>query len=275
MAFNTAVAYAQAAVERFKRGSLTDAVMSAGYDWTSSKSVVLTTNDLGTVGDYTRTGVSRYGAPTELGNTQQTLIVTKDRSFTYTIDKRGRQEAAMTNDAASTLARTIDQVIKPEIDVYRLAACLAATPVAHIPLPAAITKTNAYTSVLALNELLDEDRIPNDGRILFATPAALNFLKQDANFTKPSDMGMALAIKGQVGEVDGVPVIKVASSIMPLNTAFMLVHKDAIAAPVVLEEYKTHIDPPGISGWLIEGRFVYDAFVVTTLNNAFAAWKIA
>lgn len=275
MAINTATLYAQAALERFQRGSLTDGIMQGGYDFTSAKSIVLTTNDLGTVGDYLRSGVTRYGTPTELGNTQQTLTLSQDKSFTYTIDKRGRQEAALTNDAASTLARTIDQVIKPLVDTYRLAACLAGTPVAHIPVPAAITKTNAYTSILALNELLDEDSVPNDGRVLLATPAVLNFLKQDANFLKPSDMGMAMTVKGQVGEVDGVPVVKVRSSLMPLNTAYMMIHKDAIAAPMVLEEYKTHIDPPGISGWLVEGRFCHDAFILSTYANALAAWKTA
>ena len=38
----------------------------------------------------------------------------------------------------------------------------------------------------------------------------------------------------------------------------------ACTAPKQLEEYRIHDNPPGISGWLCEGRFIYDAFV---LNN--------
>jgi len=275
MAFNVATKYNEAALERFARGSLTDQIMNGGFDFTSSKSVVLTTNDLGSLTDYTRSGVNRYGTPTELGNTNQTLTLAKDRSFSYTIDKRGRQEAALTNDAAKTLARTIDQVIAPEVDTYRLAAVLAGTPSAHIPTPAALTKTNAYASVLSLNELLDEDHVPQIGRVLCATPAAINFLKQDTAFIKQSELGQQVAFNGQVGEVDGVAVVKVPSVLMPTNTAMMLMHKDAIATPMVLEEYKIHQDPPGISGWLIEGRFCHDAFVLSTYANALAAWKVA
>ena len=39
-------------------------------------------------------------------------------------------------------------------------------------------------------------------------------------------------------------------------------------APTKLESYKAHEDPPGISGSLVEGRIVYDAFV---LDNKKAA----
>ncbi|MBR4026707.1 MAG: hypothetical protein IKJ01_04010 [Lachnospiraceae bacterium] len=41
----------------------------------------------------------------------------------------------------------------------------------------------------------------------------------------------------------------------------MLSHKCACCAPTQLESYKTHQDPPGIDGTLVEGRIVYDAFV--------------
>ena len=41
----------------------------------------------------------------------------------------------------------------------------------------------------------------------------------------------------------------------------MLSHKSACCAPTQLADYKTHQDPPGISGTLVEGRIVYDAYV--------------
>ena len=48
---------------------------------------------------------------------------------------------------------------------------------------------------------------------------------------------------------------------LPEDFGFMLSHKSACCAPTQLEDYKTHQDPPGISGTLAEGRFVYDAYV--------------
>ena len=45
-------------------------------------------------------------------------------------------------------------------------------------------------------------------------------------------------------------------------------HDETTVAPVKLSEYKTHQDPPGISGSLVEGRIVYDAFVLDNKKMA-------
>lgn len=42
----------------------------------------------------------------------------------------------------------------------------------------------------------------------------------------------------------------------------------ATVSPVKLAEYKTHDNPPGISGWLCEGRIYYDAFVLNNKKKA-------
>lgn len=52
------------------------------------------------------------------------------------------------------------------------------------------------------------------------------------------------------------------------NFGFMIAHPVATVAPTKLEEYKVHQDPPGISGELIEGRIVYDAFVLDNKKKA-------
>jgi hypothetical protein len=49
---------------------------------------------------------------------------------------------------------------------------------------------------------------------------------------------------------------------LPVKFGFMLAHPSATVAPTKLEQYKTHENPPGISGELVEGRIVYDAFVL-------------
>lgn len=55
---------------------------------------------------------------------------------------------------------------------------------------------------------------------------------------------------------------------LPKNFGFMVAHPCATVAPTKLESYKTHQDPPGISGSLVEGRIVYDAFVLDNKKNA-------
>ena len=51
-------------------------------------------------------------------------------------------------------------------------------------------------------------------------------------------------------------------------SGFLIAHPSATVAPTKLESYKTHLDPPGISGQLVEGRIVYDAFVLENKAKA-------
>lgn len=55
---------------------------------------------------------------------------------------------------------------------------------------------------------------------------------------------------------------------MPANAGFMICHPVATVAPTKLEDYRVHQDPPGISGELVEGRIVYDAFVLDNKRKA-------
>jgi hypothetical protein len=53
---------------------------------------------------------------------------------------------------------------------------------------------------------------------------------------------------------------------------FMIVHKDAVAAPIKLADYYVHSvaagnKAPGIHGDLIEGLVVYDCFLLDALNT--------
>jgi N4-gp56 family major capsid protein len=173
------------------------------------------------------------------------------------------------------LARQIDEVITPEIDVYRLAAMSAAGIAAGNTATAAITSSNAYSKFLDAGAALDEDKVPAAGRIAFVTPAFYNFIKLDPTFTKATEIAQNMLIKGQVGEIDGVKIVKVPSTYLPANTAFLITHQIATVAPKKLQDYKTHDNPPGINGWLVEGRLRYDAFVLNNKANAIYVHKIA
>jgi hypothetical protein len=84
-----------------------------------------------------------------------------------------------------------------------------------------------------------------------------------------------MLIKGQVGEVDGVKIVMVPSIYLPANTEFIVTNPIATVAPKKLEDYKTHDNPPGINGWLVEGRMIYDAFVLKNKVNAIYVHKNA
>lgn len=83
-----------------------------------------------------------------------------------------------------------------------------------------------------------------------------------------TDIAQEMRLKGVVAMIDGLTVIKVPSNRLPENFGFMVAHPSATVAPTKLEEYKVHQDPPGLSGELVEGRIVYDAFVLENKAKA-------
>lgn len=275
MAINLATKYDKKVVERFKLKSLTEAFINRDYDWTGVETVKVYSIPTVALNDYTRTGTSRYGTPTELDDTIQEMKVTQDKAFTYTIDKGNKQDSMNVRDAGKSLARQIDEVIVPTKDKYRVDIIVKAGIKAGgtNTTPTAITKSNAYEKFLEGQEYLDDQKVPLEGRVAGVSSAFYKFLKLDPSFVKNSDLGQKVAFKGQVGEVDGVKIIKMPKSYFPDGCPFFITHPSVTVSPDKLQDYKIHDNPPGINGNLVEGRVRYDAFVLDARKNGIYAYQ--
>lgn len=272
MSQNLASKYSDRVDERFKLKSLTDSAVNQDYDWTGVNTVVIYSIATAAMNNYVRNSTNRYGTPADLGTNTQTLTLTRDRSFTFVIDRGDWSESQMVTESGKALARQIDEVVVPEIDVYRLGVWNASAHAQknHGATIAAVSTSNAYQIFLEVNAILDNNKVPMPGRIAFITPNFYNNIKRDSSFSKNADLAYTDLKNGQIGEVDGVALIKVPSSYMPYDTDLILVHPSATVAPLKLEDYKTHDNPPGINGWLVEGRLIYDAYVTNSKQGAVA-----
>ena len=268
MAINYAEKYSPQVDERFKLGSLTTALVNNAYDWLGVATVKVYSVPTAEMNEYTLTGSNRYGTPAELNNEVQEMTLAKDRSFTFTIDKKSEDDTMGVMAAGAALARQIDEVIIPEIDTYRISKLVAGAPTANVIKDIAVTKANAYEKFLSVQEILDNKKVPTGGRICMCTPGYYNMLKLDEAFTKKGDMATKIAINGLVGEVDGVYIVKAPKSYFPENVNFLITNPIVMPAPIKLTEYKIHDDAPGISGHLVEGRIRYDAFVLDQKKDA-------
>ena len=281
MAVNYASKYAGVVDERFRLGSLTSAIINNNFDWLGVKTVKVFSRDLATLNDYATTGSNRYGTPDELGNNEQEMTITQDKSFTYTIDASSEQDTNGTMEAAATLRENIDNLVIPAMDTYRLSVLVANAPTkgsvsgkTHI-VTKAVTSANAYEEFLACQEVLDDDKAPQMGRICIAAPGYLNKIKLDEHFTKAGDMGTQIAINGYAGDIDGVSTIKVPTSYLPANVDFIITNASVMPSPVKLQEFKINYNAPGISGALVEARVRYDAFALDKKKDAIAVHKSA
>lgn len=264
MAINVAKKFSEKVVERYKIKAITGKGESNEYKWDGVKSVTVYSIPTVPLVNYTRSGSSRYGTPTELEDTIQEMIVTQDKSYSITVDTGNNDEQLNIKKSGQILARQTDEVITPELDKYKFATWCAKVGI-QSSVATNITQSNAYTSFLAGQEKLDDANVPMTGRLCYAKPSYINLLKLDPNFIKASELAQNMLIKGQVGEVDGVPIIKAPTSYFPLKTEFILIYPGCSITPVKLKDYKVHQNPPGINGMLIEFRIIFDSFVFDTL----------
>lgn len=261
---NLASKYSPNVDERFTRESQAMLALNNDYEFTGVDTVKVFSIPVVPMNDYQRSGLSRYGTPTDLARNVQTLKVRKDRCFTFIIDKGDKIQSQMVSDAGKALSRELNEVTIPEFDTY-VFKTLASSAVAFGNYSSvACTKSNAYEMFLNANEALGNKNVPDKGRVAFCSYRFANLLKQDSAFVKYGNTSQEMVIKGVIGECDGTKIVKVPSSRLPAGCAFIVTHPIAATAPKQLSDYRIHDNPPGISGWLVEGRFIYDCFV---LNN--------
>lgn len=255
--------------ELFKAESKKDLISNTNYDWTGAHAIKIYKVSTAAMNDYDRTGagagedesvtISRYGTLADLGASTEEMLLKKDRSFIFNIDRLDSDETAGALEASACLARQLREVVIPEIDKYVLS--VMATGAGTTATAAALTVENIYTKILAGSESLDDHEVPETERVLIVTPAIYTLLKQAAVFDH-TDVGADLRLKGVIGLLDGMAVVKVPAVRLPDAFGFMIAHPAATVAPVKLEDYNVHDNTVLSSGSIITGRVCYDAFVL-------------
>jgi hypothetical protein len=280
MAQNLAATYQKEIDEVFRLKSVTDSIINKGVRLTFNGVNSVSIYGVSTVSEtnYVRSGTNRFGSLAELDTTKQTFVLSQDKSFTYTIDRGNYEDSMMVQEAGSTLKRQIEVVCVPNTDIYRLTtlhAYAVAQSFTATNSGTTSTASTAYTKFLDMQSILDNKFVPAEGRVAFVTPAYLSFLKLDANFTKPSDIVAKNLITGQVGECDGVKVVKVPVSYLPAKAEVLLVHETTLVAPSKFETFRILKEVQGVDGWVVEGRRYYDAFIPTQAGKGIVITQTA
>ena len=285
MAIDLTTKYQPYVDEIFTTESKKSLLTNNDFSWTGAHTIKVYKVTTGQMNDYDRPGenmgkvvvdedsetqtvmLSRYGAIESLDATTEEMTLKKDRSFTFAIDKLDADETQQQLSGASALARQQREVVIPEVDAYTYGVMAAGAGTK--PAALTLTETNIYTEIIKANTVLDDAEVPDDGnRSIVVTPAVLELMKKCDDITLNSDIGAELRLKGVVSDLDGLHVIKIPKKRLPANFGFMVAHPCATVAPTKLEEYKLHSSPPFISGDLVEGLIVYDAFVLDNKKMA-------
>lgn len=271
MAQNTALKYSSKVDERFKLRELTGAGLNTDYDWVDVDEIRVYSIETVPLNDYVKTGDNRYGIPAELNDTVKSYKLVTDKSFTFSNDRFYKDSSMRARATGKALAREIDEEATPFKDRQRLLVWTKTAIEKGNFQTATLSKTNIYEKLLGMQAALDENKVPLVNRIFYVTPFAANFLKLDPSFIKSGDMAQKMLVKNQVGEVDGIPVIKIPSTYFPQGVDAILVYTKSTISPQKLRDFITHHNPVGINGDLVEGRFMIDTFVLENKKNGIVA----
>ena len=110
--------------EKFTTESKKTLLTNTDFEWTGAHTIKVYKVSTGQMNDYDREGTgtdvtgSRYGKVESLNATTEEFTLSKDRSFTFAIDKLDSDETAQQLAGASALSRQQREEILPEVDSY-------------------------------------------------------------------------------------------------------------------------------------------------------------
>lgn len=271
MAIELVTKYLPYVDELFTQESKKHLLTNNDFAFDGAKTVKVYKISTSEMNDYGRSGAaegnwSRYGTVDSLDATTETMTLKKDRSFTFAIDALDQDETGGTLAGASALARQVREVVIPEVDTYVYKVMTDGA--GHKPAALKLTNLNIYDEIVKASAALDDALVPETGRVLTVTPAIYLLMKKCKDITMETEIGNEMRVRGVIANIDGAVTIKIAAARLPKNFGFMLAHPCATVAPTKLEDYNTHVNPPGINGTLVEGRIVYDAFVLENKAKA-------
>ena len=270
---NLADKFSQKVAERFALTSITDAFAGKDYDFSGVKTVKVYSVDVVDMNDYTRSGTNRFGELTELGDTVQELTLTRDRSFTYSIDKGNDTQQFNIKAATQCLKRQIDEVVTPELDIYRLGKWVAGAGLNGVH--ADLSKSNILETIMTAGAEMSNALVPKGNRTLFIKESLYLQCKMAEQIIGVDKLGEKALRDGSVGMLDGMKVVPVPDSYFPEGVNFLVKYKGATADPVQLKTYRVLTEQRGIDGDVVEGRIIYDSFVLDSRAKGLYVSKMA
>jgi hypothetical protein len=115
MAINLASKFEKKTSEILKVGRKTAVGTNQDYSWEGVNAIDVHTLTDVTMGNYDAAGgANRYGNPTEVEDTKQTFTLSRDRSWTKTIDMSNYQDSMMIRKTGKFAAQTTKNVLIPK-----------------------------------------------------------------------------------------------------------------------------------------------------------------
>jgi hypothetical protein len=252
--------------ERFRVDSFLAGNTNNDYSFDGVKSVRIPTLKTIPVTKYVRSGLQRFGQPTEVEDTVQTLTMTQEPAWTATIDEGNASDQQYIKKAGKVMKMQSDEVTTPMADKYALNV-FAANAGQVVELANAPAKTTIVEMLFNASTALDNALVPTSDRILYIKSSDYNKVRLSPEFIGVDKLAEKILSKGQVGQIADMKVVKIPDNYMPENVHFLITHKKSVMMPFKLKTARIMSEVPGINGRLLEWYSYYDAFVLGAKAN--------
>lgn len=216
-----------------------------------------------------------------------TYVLEHDRDTEFFVDAMDVDESNLALSAANTTNQFEEQQAIPETDCYRISKLYSDFKANGGTVDTTVLTTeNILSEFDKQMEAMDEAEVPEDGRVLYVTPAVNRILKQAKELTRYINMNDPKndAIKRAITSLDDVKIKKIISKRMktaynfedgciPAVTAkqihMILIHPKSVIACnkhsyIKLWPEGTHTQG---DGYLYQNRQYWDLFVVKNRVN--------
>lgn len=274
MAINLTTKYSPLLAKRFTAQSFTDRYAGKKYDFDGVQSIKIYTVDKVSLNNYNKatdpSGASRFGSIADLGDTVQTLTMSQDKAFTFSIDKGNAADQLNIKRCNEQIKAQWDEVCTPYIDAYRFnkwanGAGLGAVGTAPSP-------STWHTLVATASAAMSNKLVPKANRTLFVSETTFIACKMSDKILALDSTGKEALVNGAVGRYDGMDVVPIPDSLFPTGLCFMIKYKDATVDPMKLKTLRVQKTPMGVDGDVGECRFYHDSFVVGAKVNGIYAY---
>lgn len=280
MAINLGEKYSTKVAERFKLASKTDDACGHDYEFSGVKSIKIYSINTVPTTNYTRSGTARFGTLNELEDTIQELSMDVDKAFTFSIDAGNAAEQFNIKHANKCLKREWDEVCTPEIDKYRFNAWVTGNGLSSgfavtTSTDGALTKANIVEKIFEGSAQMSDDLVPAVGRTIFIPELTYVKFKLADVVIGGEQLNAEAVRKGYKGTIDGMRVVTVPSGYLPSGVNFMIKYKGSTVDPMKLKNLRVHKNPMGVDGDVVEGRYMYDSFVLDNMAKGIYVSKVS
>ena len=265
--------------QKYSRELLTSDLTTQNVTFINANTIKIPFLSVGGYKNHSRAGGFNAQAVTKQ---DQTKTLAFDRDVELFVDTMDVDESNQTVSAANVTNVFITEHAIPETDAYRLSKVYADyTSLGGSVDETVITEENVLEVFDGYMTAMDEDEVPEDGRILYVTPSIADCIKNAKGITRNLQSGDAAdtSIKRAITALDNVKIVKVPSGRMKTAYNFedgyapavgagqinmMLVHPRSVIACdkhsyIRLWPEGTHTKG---DGWLYQNRKYGDLFVL-------------